>query len=100
MADAAIFVWLFGWLAVWPAARWLLRRSANECAILRWVFISAIVLESAALGYVWHVYASGNRDAFMAWLLPQSIASLAWLGSLVALAVLMLGSTSKAHRYP
>jgi len=100
LGDAAMLVFLYGWLAAWPCARWLLGRRGTGMRVLQWTFIVGLVLEAAGLAYVWDLHRSGNRDWWMAWAIPQAVAALAWVISLIALGALWLAGDSKAHRYP
>ena len=98
LGNALALVFLYGWLVVWPFARWALRRSGIAYSVLLWTFIVGFVLEAAGLAYVWDLHRSGNRDWWMAWAIPQMVAVLAWMISLVALTALWVGGSAKAHR--
>lgn len=84
-----IGIWLFiyGWMLLWPAARLVFKRPPDACAVLRWVFIIGVILEAAGHAYVFHLHWIGNQDWWMAWLLPQIVAMLAWVVSLAGLIV-------------
>jgi len=98
LAIIGFSVWLFGWAAIWPVARWGFHRTPSECRVLLWIFLATLVLEAASLFYIWDLHRAGNRDWFMAWLLPQAIATISWIASLIALAVAVLGGASTSGR--
>ena len=100
LGDALMLLFLYGWLAVWPFARLVLRRTGTAVTVLQWTFIVGFVLEAAGHLYVWDLHRSGNRDWWMAWAIPQLVAALAWLTSFVAFVALLAVANSKAHRYP
>lgn len=90
-------LWLFGPLMFWPAARWILHRPAHELRILRVVFFSQLVLQGLSYFYVGYHYYAGNRDWFMGLLIPYTIAILAWIASIIAVAIIFAGARSSAR---
>jgi len=97
LATIVFSIWLYGCLAVWPFARWVLRRKASECRVLLWIFFITLALQVASHVYIWDLYQARNRDAFMAWLFPQAIASISWVASLTVLAFVVFGGKSASR---
>lgn len=96
LAKIGMAVWIYGWIIVWPIARWVLRLSERGCRVLFWIFVVALGLEVASFIYLWGLYHDGNRDWFMAWMFPQAIATIAWLASLLTLLNMALTPAPKA----
>jgi hypothetical protein len=90
-------LWLFGALALWPIARFILRRPVEELRILRVVFFAQLILQGISYLYVGYHYASGNRDWFMGLLVPYTVAILGWIASIVAIAIIFAGQRSRVR---
>jgi len=88
LTDFALTVFLFGWAAIWPVARWGLRLTGKRYRTLARIFALAVVLDALAILYVRYLHEAGNPDWWMAWLFPQFIAAVAWLASIIAVLVL------------
>ena len=84
LGEIAMSLWIFGWAALWPLARFGLHRPRAVCRELLWIFLAALVLQLASMAWIWDLRASGTRDWPMALLFPQTIASVAWFASLLA----------------
>ncbi|QJR13498.1 hypothetical protein DSM104440_00282 [Usitatibacter palustris] len=93
---ALLYTMLYGWALVWPIARWGLGLKAPRYAVLAWIFGVSVALSAVAHGYVWYLFHSGNRDAWMAWALPQLIAAAAWVATVIASIVLWSGHNESA----
>lgn len=98
LTNIGFAVWLYGWVVVWPFARWVLRRTRDECRTLLWIFFATLTLQATSFIYIWDLHRTGNRDWFMAWLFPQAIATISWVASLIALAVMVLRAASSPGR--
>lgn len=88
IAAGAMSMLIYGWALIWPVSRWGLHRRGKRYRVLGWIFAVAVVLSAVAHVYVWHAYASANRDAWMAWMLPQLVGWAAWISSIIATVVL------------
>jgi hypothetical protein len=84
LGTIGMSVWLLGWAALWPLARFVLRRTPTVCRELFAIFIGAVLLDIASYIYIWDLRQSGNRDWFMALFFPQTIATVAWISSLLS----------------
>jgi len=98
--DALVLVllnsMLYGWALIWPISRWGFRLKEKRYNVLGWIFAVALVLMAASHVYIWDLYASGNRDAFMAWAIPQFVGLGAWVASVVALIMLWANNRASA----
>ena len=91
LANIGIAIWYYGWAIIWPLSRWGLRWSERECRVLFWIFVVAIVLEAESF-----IYLSANRDSLVAWMFPQTVATIAWFASLLTLLNVALTPSHKA----
>lgn len=98
--DALVVVLLliivYGWALIWPIARWSFGLRERRHNVLAWIFAIALVLSAASHVYIWDLYASGNRDAFMATAIPQLVGLGAWFASIVALIVIWVNGRASA----
>ena len=94
LVVVAIWLAVYGWAFVWPVARWGLHLKSKRYNVLAWIFAVAVTVSAISHVYIWYLYASGNRDWWMATMLPQLIGIGAWIATVVAAIILWAGHES------
>ena len=79
IGPALLWIWIAGWVAAWPFARFVLRLPPKVCREMFWIVVIALGLDLAACVWIWRLHAAGERDWYYALALPELIATVAWI---------------------